>query len=129
MTTPTAYAAARNRYASGSVTTASPSRLLVMLYDRLVLDLVAAERAVQERKLADVNNALQHAQQIVLELRISLDTDAWSGGPSLEALYTFLHGELITANIEKSAARIVSCREIVEPLRDAWRQAAESLSA
>ncbi len=129
MTTNTAYAAARNRYASSSVSTASPARLLVMLYERLVRDLVAAERALQDRNFARVNDELQHAQQIVLELRTSLDTSAWSGGPSLEALYTFLHAELVTANVEKSLPRVVACREIIEPLRDAWQQAAQSVSA
>ncbi len=129
MTTTAAYTAARSRYASSSVATASPARLLVMLYERLVRDLVAAERALQDRHFARVNDELQHAQQIVLELRTSLDTSAWSGGPSLEALYTFLHAELVTANVEKSLPRVVACREIIEPLRDAWQQAAQSVSA
>lgn len=124
MTTSAAYAAARNAYAGSSVTTASPAKLLIMLYDRLVRDLVNAESALQQRKLAVVNDQLQHAQQIVLELRTSLDQTVWTGAAGLADLYTFLHRELVTANLEKDIARVVSCREIVEPLRDAWQQAA-----
>lgn len=125
--TPTTYASARSRYASSSISTASPARLLVMLYERLLRDLTAAERALAERDHAVANDQLQHAQQIVLELRTSLDVDAWSGGPGLEALYTFLHGELVAANLDKDATRVRSCRSLLEPLADAWRDAAQSL--
>jgi flagellar protein FliS len=124
VSTTAAFATARNRYASNSVTTASPARLLVMLYDRLVRDVVTAQEALVERDVAKVNSNLQHAQQIVLELRTSLDTTAWDGAAGLADLYTFLYNELVAANIEKSAARVQVCRELVEPLRDAWTQAA-----
>ena len=126
MTTPT-YASARQRYAASAVTTASPARLLVMLYERLLRDIASAERSLGERDLAKTNEALQHAQQIVLELRTSLDTTAWSGGPALASLYTYLHGELVTANLQKDATRMTACREIVEPLHAAWEAAARSV--
>ena len=38
------------------------------------------------------------------------------------------HAELVTANLKKDANRVASCLQVVEPLRDAWRQAAASLS-
>jgi flagellar protein FliS len=123
MTTPTS-ASARQRYASSAVSTASPARLLVMLYERLLRDIVSADNALQDRDFAKANDQLQHAQQIVLELRTSLDTSAWSGGPGLAALYTYLYGELVGANLEKDATRLATCRELVEPLHAAWEQAA-----
>ncbi len=130
MTPPaTSYANARQRYATSAVSTASPARLLVMLYERLLRDLTTAASALQDRDLAVANDQLQHAQQIVLELRSSLDTAAWSGGPALEALYTWLHTELVTANVEKDAARVLTCKQIVEPLHDAWQQAACSAAS
>lgn len=116
--------AARAAYARETVTTASPARLLIMLYDRLVRDLVTAEKAVVDRELAKVSSELLHAQQIVLELRTSLDVTVWDGAAALADLYTFLHSELVAANVAKDAGRIATCREIVEPLRDAWQAAA-----
>ncbi len=116
--------AARSRYAADAVSTASPARLLVMLYDRLLRDLVTAEEALAKGDLATMGSELVHAQDIVLELRTSLDTTAWDGAQALADLYTFLHAELVTANVRKDAARIGSCRSLVEPLRDAWRTAA-----
>jgi flagellar protein FliS len=127
MTTTAAFAAARTTYTRNSIDTASPDRLLVMLYDRLLRDLSNAETAISERALERANAELQHAQQIVLELRTSLDVDAWSGGPGLAQLYTYLHGELVAANTEKNAERVSTCRQIVEPLRNAWQQAASGV--
>ena len=115
---------ARARYAADSIATASPARLLVMLYDRLVRDLVTAEDAVGSGDIAVASDNLIHAQAIVLELHTSLDLDVWDGARGLAALYTFLHSELVAANIRKDAARIATCRSLVEPLRDAWREAA-----
>ena len=53
--------------------------------------------------------------------------DAWEGGPRLAALYNWLISELVQANVKLDANRISACRQVVEPLRDAWRQAAAAL--
>jgi flagellar protein FliS len=115
----------RNRYVGDSVATASPSRLVTMLYDRLVRDLVTGETAITAWDLAAANASLVHAQEIIWELAAGLDPTRWSGGPALAALYQFMLGELLDANVKKDAAKVASVRELVEPLRDAWHQAAE----
>jgi flagellar protein FliS len=112
-----------------SVATASPQQLLVMLYDRLALDLERAEVALVAGN-KDVSHAqLLHAQEIVLELRASLQVDVWEGGPRLAALYSWVLGELMKANLKGDVRRVRDCRSVVEPLRDAWREAALSLAA
>jgi flagellar protein FliS len=65
-----------------------------------------------------------HAQDIVIELRTSLNTDTWDGAANLANIYAFLLTELIAANVKGDAERAASCRKLVEPLRDAWREAA-----
>ena len=114
----------RSRYAADTVSTASPARLLIMLYDRLVRDLVTAESAASTGDVTTLSSQLVHAQDIVLELRTSLDLTVWDGAQGLSDLYTYIHGELVMANVKKDAARIAMCRSLVEPLRDAWRTAA-----
>ena len=115
----------RNRYVGDSVSTASPGRLVTMLYDRLVRDLVAAEAALAAADLENASNNLIHAQEIVWELAAGLDPTKWSGGPALAALYQFMLAELLDANVKKDAAKVISVRGLVEPLADAWRQAAD----
>ena len=117
----------RDRYVSDNVSTASPARLVTMLYDRLGRDLLSAEAAVSEGDVPRASNLLLHAQDIVWELASALDVNVWSGGPALMALYQFLLSELVDANIKKDRAKIAACRALVEPLADAWRRAAESL--
>lgn len=115
---------ARSVYMNASVNTANPARLLVMLYDRLLLDAQRALTAQQEGRHQDASAALLHAQEIVLELHATLQVDAWEGGPGLSALYDWLHGRLIDANIRRDAGITEQCLPIIEDLAAAWREAA-----
>lgn len=119
----------RAAYMGQMVNTANPQRLLVMLYDRLVLDI---QRAVEAQKVGDHASAgqqLLHAQEIVLELNSSLNHDVWEGSKQLASLYTWLHGELVRANIERDAKITEACLGIITPLADAWREAATTAVA
>jgi flagellar protein FliS len=119
----------RDRYLRDSINTASPAKLLIMLYDRLIVDLAQAEEALRSDDRERAHDRLTHAQDIVLELRTSLDVEAWSGGPGLASLYGFLLTELIGANVGRDADRVAACRALVEPLRDAWQEAATAAVA
>lgn len=114
-------------YTANSLTTASPQKLIVLLYERLVLDLVRAEDDIRNGR--SPHEQLIHAQDIVMELLGSLKPELWSGAAGLTNVYTFLHTELVTANVRRDADKVRSCRELVEPLLDAWRQAYESTLA
>jgi flagellar protein FliS len=114
----------RDRYLQDSINTASPAKLLIMLYDRLILDLMHGEEAIRHGDRALANDRISHAQEIVLELRATLNMEAWDGAPGLASLYGFILTELIGANIKQDAERVASCRSLLEPLRDAWREAA-----
>jgi len=120
MTTPSP----RSRYLADSVTTASPARLLLMLYDRLILDLAHGEEALRTGDRGTANTRLLSAQAIIVELRSSLDLSVWEGAAGLASLYGYLLTELIQANVHGNADRTATCRRLLEPLRDAWREAA-----
>jgi flagellar protein FliS len=119
----------RARYVADAVTTASPARLLVMLYDKLVLDCEQAEQALRAGERHEANQRLQHGQDILMELLSSLDPSAWDGGPALASLYTFLSAELVKANIAADPDKVAECRALVAELRDAWRQAAAEVGS
>ncbi len=116
----------RNRYVTDSVETASPGRLLTMLYDRLVQDLAQAEQALADRRLPAAHDRLVHAQDIISALHESLDVGVWPAGAALAELYVYLLGELTLANVAKDGERVATCRGLVEPLRDAWHEAART---
>jgi flagellar secretion chaperone FliS len=48
----------------------------------------------------------------------------WAGGAPLAALYRYVKDALVTANVNKDAAPVRACKELLVPLRDAWREAA-----
>lgn len=118
----------RSRYLADTVATVGPSRLLTMLYDRMVLDVERAQQALEAGDKVEATQQLGHAQDILAELMSSLDVGAWDGGPGLMSIYTFLLSELIETSMTGSAERAAACREIIVPLRDAWHEAAASLA-
>jgi flagellar protein FliS len=115
---------ARAAYLDASVATASPARLLVMLFDRLVLDVQRGLDAQRRGDFEETHRHLTHAQDIVMELQSSLKADEFRGGYDLAALYSFLHRQLVMANIRKDAAITDDVLTLVTDLCDAWRQAA-----
>ena len=121
--------AMRERYLADSIATASPARLLVMLFDRLVLDLSRGEQALLDGNRPEARENLLHAQDIIMELRVTLKPDVWEGAADLDRLYAFVTTELINANVHGDAVKVRQCRDLMEPLRDTWREAALATSA
>ncbi|HEX2895371.1 MAG TPA: flagellar export chaperone FliS [Marmoricola sp.] len=115
---------ARAAYLDASIATASPARLLVMLFDRLVLDVQRGLDAQRRGDLQDTNQHLTHAQDILLELNSSLRPDEFKGGYELSALYSFLHRQLVTANVRKDASITDEVLTLVTDLCETWREAA-----
>jgi flagellar protein FliS len=116
--------AGRNAYLGSMVSTASPARLLVLLYDRLVLDLQRALEAQTGGDHLSAGKDLLHAQEIILELQSSLDIEAWEGGSRLFGIYSWLYRELVRANVQRDLTATQSCLDLVRPLAEAWRGAA-----
>ncbi len=121
---PSAFARGTNPYLRDNVETASPGRLLVMLYDRLALDLERAEAACASDDVQTAHDKLLHAQDILAELYATLDVDVWEPAKHLAGVYEFLISELCEANISKDSNKIASCRRVIAPLHTAWREAA-----
>ena len=113
-------------YQERMVQTANGPRLLVMLCDRLAVDVVRAEVALESNDLKAVNESLQHAQRIVRVLRSALDPDGFKGGHELLSVYVFLESHLVKANLEKSVTLIRECANLIEPIRTAWSNAVQN---
>ena len=116
------------RFRSEAVTTATPAQLLGMLYDRLLLDIDRADAALTDGRRIDASEQLLHAQDIVHELAVSLDRDAWDGADGLASLYDYLRRLLVDTNLTGDQEALRAARGIVEPLADAWRIAASQVT-
>ncbi|WP_148615837.1 flagellar export chaperone FliS [Nocardioides rubriscoriae] len=115
---------ARAAYMNATVATAGPAQLLVMLCERLTLDVQRGLDAMRAGSIADTNRHLVHAQDIVVELQSSLRTDAWEGAASLVSLYDYLQLNLVKANVTKDVALTELTLGLVSELCRTWREAA-----
>jgi flagellar secretion chaperone FliS len=129
MTLMTGTYAQRSQYNRDAILSATPVRLLTMLYDRLLLDLGRAEVAQLDGRWPAASENLVHAQAIVAELMSTLKVEVWDGGEGLLALYTYASTALINANIQRDVALTRECIALLEPLRQAWHEAAALLPA
>jgi flagellar protein FliS len=118
-----------NAYRDNAILSASPARLLTMLYDRLLLDLTYAKEALDASDVATAGYRLRHAGDIIGALAGSLKRDVWDGADGLFNLYMYVTSALIRASIYRDAELVEECIGLMEPLREAWHQAADSLSA
>jgi flagellar protein FliS len=119
----------RDRFVTDSIATASPQHLLCLLYDRLALDVQRATAALDGGERSAAAGHARHAQDIVFELRSTLDVSVWDGGPALASLYGWLITELGKVVVHGDAAAASACYGAIEPLRQAWREAATTATA
>jgi flagellar secretion chaperone FliS len=110
-------------YQSQAVQTANGPHLLLMLCERLAVDIARSEVALETADNKAANEHLQHAQRIVRMLRNALDPAGFKGGRELLSVYIFLESHLVKANLEKDAALVRECAELIRPVHEAWRWA------
>ena len=115
--------AAQQSYQQNDVLTATPGRLVVLLYDGAGRFLRRAAAAVRAENLEASNAALQRAEAIIDELLATLDFER--GGEiaaSLRDLYLFCRRELNDARLERDADKIETVADLLGELREAWAQ-------
>ena len=115
--------AAQQSYQQNDVLTATPGRLVVLLYDGAGRFLRRAAAAMRGEQLEAANPALQRAEAILDELLATLDFDR--GGEiaaSLRDLYLFCRRELNDARVERDPERVETVASLLGELREAWAQ-------
>lgn len=119
----------RQAYLDVGLSTASPERLLLLLWDRLIVDLDVADDALERGDLHTASERLIHAQDITFELRSTLRVDVWEGAARLAQVYAYAEERLVAANVQKDPAIVAECRHLLVPLRDAFHAAASQAMA
>ena len=114
---------AYQQYRRMQTQTASPGELIVMMYNGALRFLNAGKMKIEAQDVAGANDSLLRAQEIVLELMISVDVGAGSVARNLFDLYEFMHRHLVQANIKKDAAMVGEVIGLLRELLPAWEQA------
>ncbi|MDL2273040.1 flagellar export chaperone FliS [Oscillospiraceae bacterium OttesenSCG-928-G22] len=110
------------QYQTQNVMTASPGELTLMLYDGAIKNIRLAAHAMEEKQLERAHECLIKAQAILGELQGSLRGEEELVG-QLNALYDFITGELVNANVKKEAGLLNDPLELLLELRETWQEA------
>ena len=113
-------------YLRNQIESASKEQLLIMFYDGAIRFVTRAENAIRENNIEQRNYCINKASAIIAELSVTLDHEI--GGKiaaDLEALYDFMHRELIKANVENSLASLETVKTLLADLSETWKRAIE----
>jgi flagellar protein FliS len=116
-------------YKQVHVETASQGKLIVMLYDAAVTRTEEALSLLGTKKLDAINNNLIRAQDIIAELRASLNMKAGELAANLDNVYDYIHRLLIRGNIRKEKAPLEEAIRLMRMLRDTWKELFENMPA
>ncbi len=113
-----------DQYKKNAVLTASPERILIMLYDGAINFLNVAKRAIEEKQIELAHNNIVKAQKILQEFMNTLDMDANKEvAENLLRLYDYLYHTLVQANIKKDISKVDEVIEHLRVLKETWEQA------
>lgn len=118
------YAQAAATYQRNSILTASPEKLVKLLYDGAIKNLEKSKLGLADQKTArsaEVGNSLGRAMGILGELRASLDHAA--GGQiakDLDRLYEFSLDQLSQSNLTRTVAGVNNTLQVMRTLKEGW---------
>ena len=117
-------------YKETQIKTATPGKLIVMLYDGAVkfINLALEHMNKKHTGYDKVSNYIIKAQDIVTELMVSLDFE--KGGQiakNLFGLYLYMNRRLIEANIQKEPGILNEVKTLLTELRSAWQTASQKV--
>ncbi|AVR87339.1 flagellar export chaperone FliS [Thauera aromatica] len=105
------------------VMSASPHKLIVMLFDGAIGFIRAARLHMQAGQVAAKGEAISKAIDVVGGLSSALDHER--GGElagRLESLYDYVSDLLLKANLENSVARLDEAERLLADIASAWRE-------
>lgn len=112
---------ALNQYKQNAILTATPEELTLMLYDGGIKFMNIAKYSIEGKDLEKAHTSLIRAQDIVMELNLSLNTK-YPISEEFKRLYDFILSKLMDANIQKDIKAIEDALEIMTQMRDTWKE-------
>ena len=110
-------------YQRNEVETASPEKILILLYDGAIQFLNKAKIAMQNNNVPEIHNIIG-CEEIIEEFINTVDEE--KGGDfaiRIKALYQYFYNTLVMANIKKDESKIDEVLKHLIELRATWKQA------
>ena len=110
----------------GQLESASPHKLVLMLFEGAMLAIANAKHHMAAGNIAEKGNAISRCIEIISSgLQASLDLEV--GGElaiRLEALYEYMGRRLLHANLNNDQAALTEVATLLGDLKSAWEQIA-----
>ena len=114
------------QYQANNITTATPEKLMIMLFDGAIQFLQKAKTAIEEKNIKDRTTNIAAARNIVRELMRTIDLENGNDvSKSLFVLYNRMATKLIKANVTKNATLINEVLEDLSNIRWGFQKAIE----
>lgn len=118
------------QYQKNEVETASPEKILIMLYEAAIqfLNIARIEMTCDKKNkdIGKIHTNIINAQNIISEFQETLNFEI--GGEfakQLYGLYSYLYQKLVEANVKKNVESIDEVLKHLRSLRDTWKKAIE----
>lgn len=114
------------QYQTSNITTATPEKLMIMLFDGAIQFLQKAKTAIEEKNLKDRSENIESARKIVRELMRTIDLENGNDvSKSLFRLYNKMAMKLIKANVSRNTELIEEVLEDIINIRWGFQKAIE----
>ncbi len=116
--------AAARAYKRVDLESAPKTQIVERLYDRFAQDVEATRAALAKKDIAAKAKALNHASQIVMQLKMALDHRvAPEMCANLESLYNYVTAQLNECNAKLSTKPLDNAARVMAGLGDAFKKA------
>ena len=114
------------QYQTSNITTATPEKLMIMLFDGAIQFLQKAKIAIEEKNLQERSVNIESARKIVRELMRTIDLENGNDvSKSLFRLYNKMAMKLIKANVSRDATLIEEVLQDMMNIRWGFQKAIE----
>ena len=114
------------QYQANNITTATPEKLMIMLFDGAVQFLQKAKQAIEEKNLQERATNIESARKIIRELMRTIDLENGNDvSKSLFRLYNRMAMNLIKANVSKNTNLIDDVITDLQNIRWGFQKAIE----
>lgn len=112
------------QYQKTHVETASPEKILIMLFDGAIQFLNKAKAAMEGDNLEEIHNNLIGAQNIINEFINTIDREpSPEVADNLVRLYHYMLDRLVDANMKRDVGAIEEVLEFLRTLKGTWQEA------
>ncbi len=117
-------------YKKNQVETATPEKILILLYDGAIQYLNKAKIGLEQNDLPQFHHNLLGCEKIILEFMNTLDMEAGGSlAQNLYRLYQYLYNTLVKTGISKEVKGVDEVLKHLTGLRETWQKAIEIANA